>query len=142
MEQITYVWVGLIILFLIIEASTMGLTTIWFTIGAIFALIAAGFGWAIEVQITIFIIISLILLIFTRPIALKYLKVGHTKTNVNAIIGKTGIVIIPIPEKDRGQVKVGGQIWTAIGLDGESMDLHEEVEVVAVEGVKLIVKRI
>lgn len=142
MGQIIYIWLGLIVLFLIIEAATLGLTTIWFTIGSVFALIAASLGWSLEVQIIIFIIISLVLLIFTRPIAIKYLKVGRTKTNVNAVIGKTGIVVMPIPEKDRGQVKVGGQIWTAIGLDGESFDKDEEVEVVAVEGVKLIVKRI
>lgn len=142
MDQAVYVWIGLIILFLVIEAATLGLTTIWFTIGAIFSLLAAVFGWALEVQIGIFFVISVVLFFFTRPVALKYLKVGHVKTNVNAVIGKTGVVTQSIPENERGQVKVSGQIWTAIGQNGESMEKDEEVEVVAIEGVKLIVKRI
>lgn len=142
MQQIIYIWIGLIVLLLIIEAATLGLTTTWFAIGALFAILAAAIGWGIEVQIIIFLIVSFVLLIFTRPIVVKYLKVGHTKTNVNAIIGKTGVVTVPIPENDRGQVKVGGQIWTAVSVDSEPIEKDTEVEVVAVEGVKLVVKRI
>ncbi len=142
MDNLVYVWVGLIVLFLMIEGATMGLTTIWFAIGSIFSMLAALFGWSLQVQIGLGIIVSFILFFFTRPVALKYLKVGHVKTNVNAIIGKTGVVHLDTTENERGQVKVNGQIWTAVSKDQTPLKKGTEIEVVAVEGVKLIVKKI
>lgn len=94
------------------------------------------------VQILIFLISAGVFLYYTRPIAKEYLKIGATKTNVNSIIGKTGIVTKKILPYNTGQVKVSGQIWTAKSIDDKEIDENLEIEVVRVEGVKLIVKKI
>jgi membrane protein implicated in regulation of membrane protease activity len=135
------VWTILIILFVVIEGFTLGLIVIWFAIGSIFALIVSLFDFSIIVQLFVFVISSGLLLFFTKPFVKKYLKVGENKTNVDSVIGKKGEVRKVITKFDTGLVSVSGQIWTAISIDGEEINLDEEVIVVSVEGVKLIVKR-
>ncbi len=93
-------------------------------------------------QILVFLVSSSVLLYFTRPIAKNYLKIGNTRTNVNSLIGETGIVLKEILTFYKGQVKVNGQIWTARSLDNEEIKENERVEIVRVEGVTLIVKRV
>jgi membrane protein implicated in regulation of membrane protease activity len=80
-----------------------------------------------------------VLLIFTRPIVVKYLRIGNSKTNVNALIGATGIVIMDITQYATGQVKLKGQIWTAVSKSGVPILKDTEVVVDAIEGVKLVV---
>lgn len=140
MDAYIYAWLGLMVILIGIEAATVSLTTIWLAAGSLVALILAMFNLPLWQQITAFFITSIILIIFTRPIAVKYLKVGTQKTNTDAIIGMTGLVIMDISEHKAGQVKVRGQIWTAISESGYSIPTDTEVDIVAIEGVKLIVK--
>jgi len=135
-----YVWLGIIIVLLMIEAATVNLTTIWLAGGALLAFIFALFRLPLYAQLAVFLAASVILLIFTRPIVAKYFKVGIQKTNADALIGKTGLVVMDISEHKPGQVKVKGQIWTAVSESGDFIKQNTEVVVVAIEGVKLVVK--
>lgn len=124
----------------VIEAITLGVATIWFAIGALIAWIFAEFNAPLLIQVLVFLISSSILLYFTRPIAQKVLKIGHTKTNVETLKGKTGIVIKEIDSiQGTGQVKVGGQIWSAKTLDYEKIPEGRKIEVLDIQGVKLVV---
>ncbi len=137
------IWLALLIICVILEAATLGLTTIWFAIGALAALIAALITANLAVQILLFLIISLVLLYFTRPIALKYLKIGHAKTNYETYIGKQGYVVEAIDTiRGKGQVKVDGLIWSARSSDNKTIELNTKVKVMDVKGVKLIVETI
>ncbi|WP_113672448.1 NfeD family protein [Vallitalea guaymasensis] len=137
------IWLGVLIICIILEAATLGLTTIWFAFGALASLLVSLFGAGIIIQVVVFIIVSLCLLYFTRPIALKVLKIGHAKTNYESIIGKVGIVIEDIDNLSaKGQVKVDGQIWSSRSLHGSSIEKGMKVKVAEVKGVKLIVEKV
>ncbi len=133
-------WIILAVVFAVIEAFTLGIATIWFAIGALFAMLAAMIGVGLIGQIFIFLIASSVLIYFTRPLAKKYLKIGNTKTNVNSIVGLVGLVTKKIEPFNTGQVKVSGQIWTAKSYSNKEIEEGEEVKVIKVEGVKLIVE--
>ena len=134
-----YAWLGLMVILIGIEAATVNLTTIWLAGGSLVAFILALFNLPLWLQITAFFVVSIVMIIFTRPIAVKYLKVGTQRTNVDALIGTTGLVTMDISEHKAGQVKVKGQIWTAVSESGESILADTEVDILAIEGVKLIV---
>ena len=133
-------WIALAVICIIIEVSTMGLATIWFAGGAATAAVSTIFISNVIVQIIIFLVVSIILLYLTKPMRTK-LKIGKEKTNVEAVVGKTGFVMEAISPASFGQVKVGGIMWTAKSQDpSEVIDAGTEITVAAVEGVKLIVK--
>mgnify|MGYP002517723567 CR=1 FL=1 len=133
-------WLIIALIMLIVEALTAGLTTIWFAAGAFAALICALFDLPTAVQIVIFFIVSICLLIFTRKIFVEKLKTGAQKTNVDALIGERAIVETAIPAYGVGQVKVGGQIWSAACEKPETeIEAGKLVKIHAIEGVKLIV---
>lgn len=134
-------WTILIIVFTVAEAMTLGLTSIWFAVGALAALIASALGFNLFVQFLAFLLVAFVLLYYTRPLAKKIFKVGHNKTNIDALIGKKGYVVQPITPQNNGQVKLGGQIWSARSTEHETYEVGEEVQVIAIEGVKLIVAR-
>ena len=137
----TIYWLLLSIGLIVIELFTMSLTTIWFAGGAIVTFFASLLGASVQMQWGIFIIISLILLILTRPVAMKLLKGRTTKTNVDAIIGTRALVTETIDnEKSTGAVRVNGQIWTARSeIPNQILHKDEWVSVQKVQGVKLIV---
>lgn len=138
--EMVYFWVSLIVVFLIIEALTTQLVTIWFAVGAGGALVAQLLHAPEWVQWIIFIAVSGVLLLATRPIA-KRMKKKVQPTNVDALIGKTAIVSEAIDNTaGKGQVKVGGNVWSARSLDGSKIREGEEAVVRTVEGVKLIVE--
>ncbi|GAU76179.1 NfeD family protein [Fusibacter sp. 3D3] len=141
LNYFTIMWAVLIVVFTLIEAGTLGLTSIWFAVGSLAALITSAMGFNIVIQFVVFVIVAVVLLIYTRPIAKKVLKIGQNKTNIDAIIGETGYVTKAIKMKETGLVKVNGQMWTAKCPEHEEIDENEEVEVLAIEGVKLIVKK-
>lgn len=123
-----------------IEAITLGIATIWFAIGALIAWVFAMFNAPLLAQILVFLISSSVLLYFTRPIAQKVLKIGHTKTNAETLKGKTGIVIKEIDNiQGTGQVKVSGQIWSAKTFDDEKIPEESIIKVLDIQGVKLVV---
>ena len=134
------IWLVIALVMLIIEAFTVGLATIWFAAGALVALIAALLDFSIPVQIVLFLAVSICLLIFTRKIFVEKLKAGSEKTNVDALVGEKAVVIAAILPYEMGQVKVGGQVWSARGKNPEETFAENQlVKITAVEGVKLVV---
>jgi len=136
------IWLGIAVLLGIIEAATVGLITIWFVFGAIMAAIAAQFGMPMVGQIILFLASSIVMLYFTRPFAVKLLKVGKTKTNAEALIGKEGLVTQEIKPYGTGEVKISGQLWTAVVEDSsQGVEKDSVVCVLRIEGVKLVVEK-
>lgn len=133
-------WLGLMIVFLIIEAVTVGLATIWFAVGALAAVAAAALGGGIAVQMALFFLVSLTLLIFTRPIAVKYFNGNKIRTNYEDALDKT----VRITERvdniaGTGKAQLNGQEWTArMKSDDMALDRDALAKVAAIEGVKLI----
>lgn len=134
------VWLIAALIFLGVEALTVGLATIWFAAGAVVALILSFINVPVPVQVVVFLVVSIGLLVSTRKIFVEKLKAGAEKTNVDAVIGEKAIVISPILPYEVGQVKIGGQVWSAIGKNPEdSFEKDQLVKITSVEGVKVIV---
>ena len=142
MEQMEIIWLALTAVLLIIEIATLGLTTIWFAAGALFAFFAALLGMNQGIQIGVFVVASVVLLFFTRPLAVKYLNTKTIKTNTEALVGKTARVIVDINNlKSQGQVVINGLEWTARSSDDTVVfKIGDAVTIVGIEGVKLIVE--
>jgi membrane protein implicated in regulation of membrane protease activity len=136
-----FVWLGVAVILFMIEAATMSLTTIWFALGALISMVLAFLNLPLAWQILLFLIVSSILLIFTRPVAVDKLKIGKIKTNVESLVGQPGWVIKDISPEEKGQAKVAGQIWTAAAADGGSIAEDEKVIIEKIEGVTLYVRR-
>lgn len=137
------IWLVISVILGVIEAATLALVTIWFAIGALFAMIFAMLGFPLSVQVIAFIISSSLLLYFTKPILKKYLKVNTVKTNADRVIGEVGVVIESIdPVLGKGQVKVRGRIWSARSADNQPLLENTKVEIQEIAGVKLIVKKL
>ena len=139
---ILFIWLGLLILFLIIEFATAQLTTIWFACGALAALLLEAFGINdLLIQIIVFALISLVALIFTRPLVKKYVTKKALPTNADMCIGQKALVTDEIDNAAaKGLVKVNGSVWSARTADGSVKPEGSEVTVLAIEGVKLIVE--
>ena len=137
---VQWLWVALVIIFTAIELLTLGLTTVWFAIAALAMVFLSALKISLPVQVLIFLAISAILLFFTRPIAVKKLKLGKIKTNVDSLIGKHALVIKEIGEFEKGEVKISGQVWSAHAEDDSPIAEGTKCEVLRVEGVQLIVK--
>lgn len=134
-------WLVIVVVMAIIEIITLGLTTIWFAGGALIAFIASLFGAGLPVQIVLFIVVSFLLLAFTRPFAVKFVNKDRTRTNAESLIGKNAIVLSDINNlKAEGMVSVNGQEWTARTVDDTIIAKDAVVEIVQIKGVKLIVK--
>lgn len=136
------IWISLIVICLVVEIITVGLTSIWFAGGGFLALIASAIGAPVWLQVPLFLVSSLIFLYFTRPWALKYFNPGRTKTNYEDAVGKT----VRITEKvdnlaGTGIAVLNGLEWSArTEADGITIEADTIAEVVAVRGVRLIVK--
>lgn len=140
--NLTVLWLIAVIVLAAIEIPTLGLTTIWFAIGALVATFAALLGLPFYVQCILFFVISLLMLAFTRPIAIKYFNKARLKTNVEDIIGKQAIVTSEVDNlQGIGQVIVNGQEWTARSTDDHIvLNVGVVATVVRVSGVKLIIE--
>ena len=140
LNNMSIVWVAVMLIFLIVEAATAGLTCIWFAIGALAALIAALFGAPLWLQIIWFFVISFVTLYFTRPLVKKYVNSKIQPTNADMVIGKEALVTEAIDNVEGvGAVAVGGKVWTARSADGQPVETGSIVTVLRIEGVKLIV---
>ncbi len=133
------IWTGVAIILAVVEALTFGLTTIWFVAGALIALLFSWLGFNEYVQVLSFLVSSILLLLLTRPLILKYINVGTVKTNVDSLVGKEGMVLKEISQYNFGQVKLAGQMWTAKSRSGETIIEGSAVVVEGIEGVKLVV---
>lgn len=136
-------WLIIFVVLLLIEIATMGLTTIWFAAGALIAFVAALVGFGLPVQIGIFLIVSVILLIVTRPIAVKYFNKERQKTNAEELIGKNALVLEEVNTLQAlGRVEVAGQEWAAKTDEPEGIiPKNTVVSIEGIQGVKLIVKK-
>ena len=141
MELTVWIWAGLAVLFLIVEAACpLHLVSIWFVVGSVVALIAAMLKWALWLQITLFVLVSGVLLAALWPFVRKYLNPAMEKTNVDAIIGSTGLVTVAIDNLTAtGQVKLGAMEWTARSTAGTPIPVGTIVRVDKIEGVKAYV---
>lgn len=142
MEMI-WVWLAVVAVSLIVEFVSWDLTSIWFAISGLISLILSaidGICW--EVQLAVFIVISALLLIFVRKICRKFLlRNANTKTNVDAYVGKRAKLLKAIgSDEDYGEIKFNGVIWQAKSETDEQIEAGAEIEVVRVEGNKMIVK--
>ena len=135
-------WIVAMILFVVVEAVTVGLASIWFAIGALAALICAMVGGPIWLQAVWFVVVSLIALILTRPLVKKYVNGKTVATNADRNIGRTAIVTERIDNlSGTGSVRLDGVEWTARSLDDEcTIPDQTPVVVREIQGVKLIVE--
>ena len=131
---------ALVIIFALIEVFTLGLTTVWFAIAALIMVFLSFIKIPLPVQVLIFLAISAVLLIFTRPVAIKKFKVGREKTNVDSLVGKHVLVTKKITEFEKGEVKVNGLIWAARSDSNTEIVEGTKCEVLRIEGVQLIVR--
>ncbi len=140
--NMTVVWLILLVVLVVIELITMGLTTIWFAGGALAAALISIPGTPLALQILVFLIVSGILLYFTRPVAVKYFNRDRIRTNVESMIGRQAIVISEINNLEGiGQVNTGGMEWSArSSYHNVVLPVGAVVTVLGVDGVKLIVE--
>lgn len=137
------VWFGIAVACAVIEIATGGLWFLWLALGgAVIALLTwLKLTTQLPIQLLIFSLLSLLLIIFTRPLLVKALGTKEVKSNVDSLIGRQGVVIEAInPLTGEGQVKVGGEIWSVRAA--HAIAVGQSVEVEAVQGVRLMVKEL
>ncbi|MDF2686634.1 MAG: hypothetical protein K0S55_1816 [Clostridia bacterium] len=136
------VWLAVLIILIVLEASTVNLIAIWFALGALFALLCSVLGAPLLVQMIVFVCVSIIALALTRPLVKKLLTPKKVSTNFDRIIGMTGIVNEEIDNiKGTGYVSVDGKDWMARSEIGEVIKKEDQVKIIKIEGVKVFVKR-
>ncbi len=145
MEWVTnpvIVWLAILIILVVIEIFTLGLTTIWFAGGALVAILVAALGGPVWLQIIIAAVVSAVLLFFTRPIAMKYFNRDRERTNAESLVGRQAIVISEINNlQGIGQVTINGMEWTARSImDDHIIEPGEVVILRGINGVKLLVE--
>lgn len=130
--------------FFIIEMATIGFLVFWLGIGALLAMVTSFITDSIFIQALVFVVTSTLLLIFTRPLVNKFIKIPkEIKTNAYSIIGKKGIVISKINNiEGSGQIKIDGEIWSAKSFADEDIPENTEIEIVEIDGVKAVVKEV
>lgn len=146
MEWITnpvVIWLVILVLLVVIEIFTLGLTTIWFAGGALVAIVVAAIGGPVWLQVLLAVIVSAVLLFSTRPIAMKYFNRDRERTNAESLVGRQAIVISEINNlQGIGQVTINGMEWTARTIqDGLTIQTGEVVVIRGINGVKLLVEK-
>ena len=136
----TIVWLVLLVLFVVTEAITVTMVSVWFAAGALVALIAAMLGGKLWLQIVLFLVVSGGLLLALRPLTKRYFTPKLTKTNVDAVIGEIGTVTARIDNVAAcGTVKLGAMEWSARSTDGSCIEPGTQIRVDRIEGVKVFV---
>ena len=140
MREYYILWAIAIVVFAVLEAITTQLVSVWFIVGSIAALISVKLNAPLYVQLIVFVAVSAVTLILTRPLIKKHLKPKNEPTNADRVIGQTGVVTERIDNLSAvGQVKVDGQIWSARSTDDAVIEEGKQVEIERIDGVKLIV---
>ena len=144
MEVMFWVWLGVIAVTLIIEIVTLELVSIWFTIGAVIPFILSAIGGIrIEIQISVFVVVSALLILFLRKAAQKVLfKNMNEKTNTDSIVGKKFKLLEKTDLENNGSLKINGVVWTAVSEDGNLIEEGTLVEVIRLDGNKLVVRKL
>lgn len=130
-----YLWLMIVILLAAVEVMTVNLTTIWFVVSGIVALLLSFVTDNFFIQLAVFVILGIILLITTKPLLSKILRKNDVRTNIDRIIGMKGIVTEEISENNSGEVKVDGKRWTAIA--SQEFKVDSIVKILEIDGVKL-----
>lgn len=140
MELIQILWIVLIVVFIAVEAATIGLTSIWFAAGALVALLVSFVNAPEWLQILLFFVVSVATLLITRPLAAKYINSKVEATNADRVIGGIASITERIDNiAGTGTASVGGRVWTARSRDGHIIEAGEQAIITSIEGVKLIV---
>lgn len=137
-------WLVVMVVMIIVEMLTLGLTTIWFAGGALIGMVAAAFGSPFWLQALLAVLVSAVLLFFTRPIAMKHFNKDREKTNAESLIGRQAIVLNEIDNlRGTGQVTVGGMEWSARSvMEGKTIESGAVVVIRGISGVKLLVEEV
>lgn len=137
-----FYWLIIFVIALVVEIATMGLTSIWFAGGALIAWVFAKIGFGTVVQIVVFVIASLLLLIVTRPIAVKFFNTERQKTNAESLIGECAVVTETVDTlQAKGKVEIRGMEWSAKTDEPDGViAVGKTVVVDGIQGVKLIVR--
>ena len=140
MKWAAIVWLLLLVVFLAAEAATVSMVSLWFAVSALVALLVALLGGPGWLQGTLFLVISAVLLALLRPLVKRYVTPGITATNVDSVIGSTGLVTTAIDNVSAvGQVKLGAMEWPARSTSGQLIPVGTRVRVDKIEGVKVYV---
>ena len=139
-EFLVWFWVGVFILAIVLEAATVDFVALWFALAALPSFVIALIGGPLWLQIIVFLIVSILLLAYTRPYMVKYFKKNRIKTNVHAAIGKIAVVSKEITPNSIGAVTLRGIRWSAVS--NETIKKGDELRILDIEGVKLIVESI
>lgn len=143
MGSMGIIWLIAVVAFIILEAVTYQIISIWFVIGAIGGLIAYLSGAGFEIQMVVFIAVSALLLAVLRPLSMKLLKSKDLKTNADSLIGKNILITQEVSNiKGTGQGKINGMAWTVRGVTDEVIHAGETAKIKDIEGVKLIAEKI
>lgn len=141
MPYMEWVWLAAMVVFLIMEASSVLLVSVWFVVGSLVALIATLLGAPLWLQVALFLVVSVGLLLSLRPLLRKFYTPKKIQTNAPANIGKLAVVTERIDNlRAQGAVKLSGLVWTARSVDESTVEVGSVVRVVRIEGVKLIVE--
>lgn len=133
-------WISVLVVFLIAEAATVTMVSLWFAAGAVAALIVCLLGGSILGQTVVFLLVSAVMLTLLRPMVRKFVTPKLTRTNVDSVIGATGYVTAAVDNmKAEGQAKLGAMVWTARSTSGEIIPEGTLVKVDRIEGVKVFV---
>ena len=140
MNWFAIMWLALMIVFILIEVSTVSMVSAWFAIGALAAMIASLFHAELWLQLVIFVAVSVVMLLALRPLAKKYFTPRLTKTNIDALIGSEGVVLERIDNTAAvGRVKLGHMEWSARSSSGAPLEEGTRIRVDKIEGVKVYV---
>ena len=135
------VWLMVLVVLVAGEAITVGLTFIWFAVGALGGLIVAALGGPVWLQVVVFLALSAVTLVLVRPLAARLLTPGISPTNADRILGQIALVTQDIDNiAETGQAKIFGQVWTARSETGEPVPAQTRVRILRIEGVKVFVK--
>lgn len=140
--SMTVVWLLLLIVLVVIELLTMGLTCVWFAIGSVGGLILSLLDRPVWMQILVFVVLSVVTIVFTRPLAVRFFNKDRVRTNTESLIGRDAIVVSEIDNLHGiGQVTVGGQEWSAkTEKNSEKLPVGAVAEIIGISGVRLIVR--
>ena len=136
-----YAWLALIVVFIVLEAATVNLVSVWFIGGAVAGLVCAILGAGTLLQVTVFILVSALMLALLRPVLKKYLRVKPTKTNADRLVGQEALVTEQIDNlRETGAIRINGVLWTAKSADDTQIPIDTRVVIERIEGAKVYVK--
>ncbi|MBD5428578.1 MAG: NfeD family protein [Treponema sp.] len=141
LNNLPWFWLAVAVLCIVLEGMTMALTTVWFGCSAFVLIFVSFLPVPFKWQLLLFVVLSLVLIVFTRPIAVKKLKVKNVPTNSDALVGKTVLVTEKITALQKGAVKVNGVTWSARSADGTEIARSAECVITKIEGATAVVTK-